>query len=486
MNKIKILAFATFLAVAAGTPSCNQDFDEMNVNPNTSRAATPESLLAPALHNVVVNNLDRALRIGNELMQVHVTTNNSREFHRYNIRPSESDFMWRNWYLQLTNFRDMYESAAFTQQPAYKTYMGMSLILDAWVTSLITDMYGDVPYFEANKGKEGILTPKFDKQQAIYTDLFRKLEEANKLLSETTDLPDEVKPLDPLYNGSMLAWRKFGNSMYLRLLMRVSGRPEMNVGDKIKDIVETSKAKYPIMESNAESAVLRFTTTPPLTSEFFNYRDLDFNGDKGYTDFFINNLNAWTDPRREKWATLAGGTYMGIQSGYPIGQTPERQSYPKIELKNEPLLGNILNYAEVQFILAEAALRGYVTTPAKTYYDKGVENAITFWGLALPAGHLEKEDVKWNENETFEQKLEAIHLQKYYTLFFTDFQQWYEYRRTGHPILPTGSGLMNNGQMPSRLRYPINVQALNAANYQAAVAAMGGPDDINTKVWWDQ
>jgi hypothetical protein len=491
MKKIRIVALASLMAVALGSPSCTKDFEEMNTDPNRSIAATPEALLAPSLHSLVANNLDRALRVSNELMQVHVTTVNSREFHRYNIRPSESDFMWRNWYLQLTNIRDMYQSAASTQQPSYKTYMGISLILDAWVSSLITDMFGDVPYSESNKGKEGIIQPKFDKQQDIYADLFLKLEEANALLtpasaSVTGDLPSTASSLDPLYGGSALAWRKFGNSLYLRLLLRVSGKMEANAAAKIKDIVETSKTKYPIMESNAESAVLRFTPTPPITSEFFNYREFDFNGDKGYTEFFINNLNAWSDPRRDKWATQVGGNYIGMPSGYEQGQTPDRQSYPKKELMNEPLLGNILNYPELQFILAEAALKGYISGSPKTYYDKGVENAITFWGLALPDGHLAKEEVKWTDTDTFDQKMEAILLQKYYTLFFTDFQSWYEFRRTGHPVLPKGPGLLNNGEMPSRFRYPISVQALNTANYDAAVASLGGPDDINTKVWWDR
>jgi hypothetical protein len=73
--------------------------------------------------------------------------------------------------------------------------------------------------------------------------------------------------------------------------------------------------------------------------------------------------------------------------------------------------------------------------------------------------------------------------QKYYALFFTDFQQWFEYRRTGHPVLPIGPGVRNNRQMPARINYPVYVQSLNQVNYQAAVADQGA-DDINTKVWW--
>ena len=126
-------------------------------------------------------NQTRALRLTHELMQVHVTTINSDEIHRYIIRPSESDYMWRVWYLQLTNFRDMYEKAALLRpsQAYYSSYMGMARIMEAWVFSLLTDTYGDVPYSEALEGREGIYQPKFDTQKTIYDSLFVRLEEAN-------------------------------------------------------------------------------------------------------------------------------------------------------------------------------------------------------------------------------------------------------------------------------------------------------------------
>jgi hypothetical protein len=81
--------------------------------------------------------------------------------------------------------------------------------------------------------------------------------------------------------------------------------------------------------------------------------------------------------------------------------------------------------------------------------------------------------------------MEMIHLQKYYALFMTDLQQWFEYRRTGHPLLPKGPGLENGGIMPARLVYPVYVQAANPVNYKAAVAAQG-PDEIFTNVWWQR
>ncbi|WP_079718350.1 SusD/RagB family nutrient-binding outer membrane lipoprotein [Parapedobacter luteus] len=482
---MKKIVYWSLIAVSiAASLSCTKNFIEKNTNPNALQDASPEALLAPALHQVVTRNQNRGMRIGNELMQVHVTVVESREFHRYFIRPSEPDWMWRHWYLQLNNIRDIYTSANTSQENGYQTFLGISLILDAWVSSMITDMFGDAPYFEASKGHEGNVQPHFDRQQDIYADIFRKLEEANELLGADVELPEHIKGLDPLYNGAPDAWRRFGNSLYLRLLLRVSGKAASGAIAKIAEIVDTNSGNYPIFTDNSHSAILPTGATQPITSEFFQWRDLDFNGDKGYSEFFINNLNEWQDPRLPRWATQVSGIYAGMPSGYAPGRGVERMSTLLVSLKQDPLLGNIMNCAELQFILAEAALKGYITGDPHSYYEAGVVSAITHWGLEVPEGHLEKNALKWDDNLNFNEKMERIHLQKYYTLFFTDFQQWHEHRRTGHPVLPKGEGLMNDGRMPSRLMYPINVQTLNRANYLEAVQAMGG-DDLNVKVWWN-
>jgi hypothetical protein len=488
MKKIKLIGLSLLAACSLTfVSSCTDGFEEINTNPNQSAKALPESLLASSITETVKRNMNRAMRLTNELMQVHVTLVDSDEIHRYVIRTAEADYMWTNWYMELTNIRDIFTGG---QETANKTYMGISLILDAWVTSMITDTYGDVPYTEANRGREGNFMPKFDKQQDIYADIFRKLDSANTLLSGSANLAGTQADNDPLYKGNAAMWRKFGNSLYLRLLLRVSGKAEpvangMTAVEKIKQMVDTNPGDYPIMAKNDESAIVRFTGTVPYQSEFQLYRAYDFNGSSSLGAFFVGNLMEWGDPRITKWATLEQGVYEGVQSGYEVSKVPVGKSRYLPALQTEPLLGNILNYPEVQFILAEAAAKGWIAGSDKAYYEKGVENAITLWGLTLPGNYLAGDNVKWEESFTLDTKMEKIHLQKYYTLFFTDFQQWFEYRRTGYPTLEKGPGLRNEGKMPARLNYPLYVQSLNGANYQAAVAQQG-PDNINTKVWWQQ
>lgn len=472
----------TALLITGSLVSCTKDFSELNTSKDGAKYTTPETLLGPAVHDVLKRNLNRCLRLTHELMQVHVTLNDGDEIHRYVIRPQESDYMWNNWYLQLTNIRDIYKGGDAINSNAF---MGISLVLDTWVSSLITDVYGDVPYFDANKGREGILQPRFDKQKDIYEDLFKKLEQANELFKIASLTETEAK-LDPIYAGDLAKWRKFGNSLYLRLLLRASGTGELNVANKIVEVVDTKKTNYPIFTSNNDSAILKFQTTAPYLSEFAEYRALDFWVNNSLGEFFIDNLNEWNDPRRDKWATKKDNAFVGIQSGYPVGQIPAPQSQYNELLMKEPLLGNIINYPELQFILAECALKGYIPGgDPKAYYEAGVTAAITMWGLTVPTGYLTDSSAQWYSDDDSDLKLQKIMLQKYYTLFFTDFQSWIEHRRTGFPILPRGTGLQNDGVMPTRLKYPVNVQRVNQQNYLAAVANMGG-DDMKTKVWWNK
>jgi hypothetical protein len=488
MKKVNLLAWLLVAATGlTALPACTDGFKELNVNPNQNPNVIPETLLAPALTDVVKRNMDRAFRITNELMQVHVSRVDNDEFHRYVIRPAEADYMWNGWYTRVTDFRDMYASATAVKS---NTFMAIARICEVWTFSLLTDTFGDVPYSESIMGRDGILQPKFDRQEDIYRDMFTKLEEANELLKTNVNLSADQAQLDPLYQGNALRWRKFGNSLYLRLLLRVSNRTDaiakgLSPQAMLRDMVNTNASNYPLIASNEESAIIRWTGTAPYQSPFQTYRTADFSSSSSMSQFFINNLVEWKDPRLAKWATLSGGTYEGIQSGYLPTQIPVAKSTYPAALMTEPLLGNILNYPEVQLLLAEATVRGWVTGDAKAYYETGTTNGITLWGYPMPAGYLNGGDVKWEASSSLDTKLDQIHLQKYYALFFTDFQQWFEYRRTGHPVLPLGPGLKNNRQMPARINYPVYVQSLNQVNYQAAVADQGA-DDINTKVWWQQ
>lgn len=485
--KYNIYLMVTLIIAMYG---CTDDFSEINTNPNTVTHALPESLLSPAVYEFISYNLGRSKAINNELMQVTVTLNNNNDIHRYDITSTYSDGPWNNWYVELNNFRKMYTIAKELNQEAY---MGIALILDSWGTSIITDTFGDVPDTEACRGDEGIYQPKFDKQEDIYANIFNKLDSANVYLSRATALDVDQASLDVLYGGDLTKWRKFGNSLYLRLLTRISKRAsEAGIVEKINAII-SDNTTYPLFQNNDDSAILRFTGTNPLLSPFHNNTNYDFRGNTGLSEFFINTLLDWEDPRLPMWASEASlGAYWGIQSGYAPGNTPDAGSQLLYDLRKNPLLGNIINYSEVEFLKAEAATRGWTNTvDAKTCYQNGIKSSLILWVSTLSTetavldSYITKANARWDETTSDNDKLEEIITQKYFALFFTDLQQWFEYRRTHYPNLPIGPGLLNNGKMPSRLKYPVYVQNLNREHYNQAVSSMGG-DNINTVMWWDK
>lgn len=485
MKTIKYLIGIGF-CISLLAPSCTKDFSAMNTDPNTSEKVLAENLLARALVQTVSSNMNRSRTITNELMQVTVNTlvETDRIF-RYDIRRNIAEAPWNGWYTQLTNFKDVYKFAQenTVDENNTKAYMAISLICQAWVHSIITDTYGDTPYSESNRARDGIYAPKFDLQEDIYADMFAKLEEANNILKGVTKNVSSVS--DPVYKGNVSLWRKFGNSLYLRLLLRVSGKAEVaaNAVAKIKEIVDVNPANYPIINTNEESAILRWTGLTPFNSPFANMQDSDWRYPKACS-YFVDKLDLSADPCISRWITEFNGLYEGIPSGYTYGETPTAKSNI-VYLRTEPLLGNMLNYAEVQLILAEAAAKGWVTSKnAKTCYDAGATARITLWGRSV-GNYLNGTMVAWNESATLEAKMEKIHWQKYLALFYTDMQAWVEYRRTGHPVLPKGAGLRNDGIMPTRLFYPISIQAANATNYNNAVSAQG-PDDLKTLMWWQK
>lgn len=472
-----------YLSLMAGVfCSCTKDFTTINTDPNTAANALPESFLAPALYEAVVSGQNRAKSLTNELMQVYVPTSGTEGVHRYIIMPKQSNYIWDSYYGILNDFRYMHESASNIGD---KNFMAIAWILDSWVMSTLTDAFGDVPDTEATKGRDGVFQPAFDRQEDIYKRIFVRLDSANMWLGEGTAMSDEQKALDPMYQGDIAKWRKFGNSLYLRLLMRVAGRSDEAV-QKFREICSNAST-WPVFTSNADAAILRMTTTPPLVSAFYNLRPGDFSSGS-YSEFFIETLLYWGDPRLEIWATQASlGVYAGIQSGYVPGPVPDVHSSYHASLQNAPLLGNILNYAELKFIQAEGAIRNYISADqAEALYDTAVVNSIRLWEVAVPESYLERPGVKWENSISKEQKIAKIITQKYFSTFFTDFQEWNDYRRTGYPDLTpyTGAGVQNGGKMPSRFKYPVYVQGLNQKNYNHAVEAMGG-DDINVKVWWN-
>jgi hypothetical protein len=379
-------------------------------------------------------------------------------------------------------------------------------------------MYGDIPYSEAFLGRETepVLKPKFDSQEQVYKQMFAELEEANTLYAAN---PVFQKPeLDGMYGGSMEKWRKFNNSLYLRLLCRVSGRSSMNAATKISEIMR-NPTTYPVFTSNDDNATVKFSGVDPYLNEFSITNEGNFTSSgRKLTQQLIkmtviteNEKQVYEDPRlpiigKKNPSTATNPSKIWI--GTVAGCTQEEQS--TVDRGSSWLNYNVfcrpaapgwfMDYAEVRFILAEAALKGWITggeATAKEHYQAAVTASLQKWAGLGQFGEtpviITAENIatflasglaSWDNAAN---KEELIANQKYLALFWTGMEAYHEYRRTGYPVLTIGAGTTYNDHiLPTRFSYPNTTMATNNENAQEALERMGGENNMKTPVWWSK
>lgn len=478
--KTKNIFSLLLLSSALMLTACDKDFTEVNTDPNRIDRISPGTLLNPIIYEVTSFNTRRADDFTFNLMQVSLPfPSASGGVHRYDIAENAGSSTWTTYYRWLTNVKEMYNAAVELNDPNYKA---IALTLNAWIYSNLTDCFGNVPMTEAARGDEGILRPVFDDQKSIYTKIIADLDSANNLFNTTRTMTFGT---EILYGNNVTNWKRFCNSLQMRLLLRVSKRTEMNSMTRLRDMIN-NPTKYPVFTGNDQAAVLKVTGLVPNVSPWG--RAIDFTTFRAMGKFFLDQLNNLNDPRREKFSTTARpstGTgnlgYVGIPSGYSGGESQFRYipSNLNIALVTAPMICVLMPYAEVEFIRSEVELFFNNVTASRAAYERGVKASVEQWGAVMPATYFS------NTAAAFDGTLERIMLQKYVSLFFVDYQQWFEYRRTGFPKLPTADGMVNNKQVPVRFMYPINVRSTNTANYQKAVQEMGG-DNFNIKGWWEK
>ncbi len=477
MKKIKNTII--ILLLTGMTVSCTQGFEELNENPNLITEVSPGTLLNPIIYGIASQNALQSVDVTFNLMQVSLPFPSiTGGLHRYDVSNNIGNTAWNNSYKWLNNIKEMRMASA---KAGDVNYEAVALTLNALVYANLTDLFGPVPMTEAVRGEDGILYPKYDKQEFIYETLLADLERANSLYDTSKAM---IYAEDILFQNKVASWKKFTNSLQMRLLLRISNRSETKAFEKLTYMIEHPEI-YPVFTTTSEGAILKVTGVSPNMSPWG--RPQDFNLNIKMASFFIDNLNTLEDPRRAVIATGATALvtnapigFKGITSGYAGADSQFK--YNASTLLNtqaqNPMQIFIMTYAEVEFIKAEMAQRGYVADAAG-HYIKGVKSAIEQVKAVVPATYFD------NVLAQYDGTLERIMLQKYYALYFTDYQQWFEYRRTGLPVLPTTTAMLNNGIMPSRFTYPDNQQIKNTANYQEAIQMIGG-DNINSKVWWDK
>lgn len=475
--------------------ACDNGFADINTNPNVPNTVTPNLLLPNIIRSTVNENVSVSWGLGNLVVQ-HTAKIQFVNEDRYQW--GEQNGIWNTMYNNLRDVDNLYRIAS-ESQPVQKNYQGIALVLKSWMFSMITDAYGDVPYSEATKAREGNYFPKFDTQEEIYTGILRDLAEANNLLNTA----NETVTGDILYGGNITRWKKLANSLRVRYLMRISNR--RNVAADLQAIVG-NPTQNPIFENNADNAALRYEPTVPNQFPLYTSRvgSLD---EIRLSKTLADRLLALNDPRIRTFArptvataNTANPQWVGVPNALDDNAALQfnggAQNISRIgpafyidgfgiptEADRDIARGIVMTYAELQFILAEAAQKNLVTgtTTAQNYYENGIRASFDFYRTAMPANYLAQPDVAFANG----QALQRIGTQKWIALFFSGLEAWFDWRRTGIPAITPGPSNLNGNRVPVRFLYPSSAFNLNRTALDAAIARQG-PNDINTLVWWDK
>jgi len=481
---LKSWAILALIAFAAG---CTKDFDEINTTPN-SPTAVNSGLLLPQIQRDMMNTLlGETWGIGNIVIQ-HTAKNQFVNEDRYLW--GELNSIWNSVY---DNNRDLKIILQQSEANKENNYKAVALILKSWMFSIATDAYGDIPYSEAISAKEGQNYPKYDTQEEIYNGILSDLKTASDLLGTTS----EALAGDVIFKGNVIQWKKLANSLRIRALMRISRKRDISA--ELKSIVD-NPATYPVFENIADNAVYTYAASAPDQFPLYSSRIGSFNEFRA-SKTLLDTLQSLSDPRMSVFFRPTPDTesdpnpvFAGIPNGLNDVDALQYNGGPQFQSRIGSIFyeqsitttglsiakGVLMTYAELQFLLAEAAEKGLISGDAKAYYEHGVNASFEFYGLSTPAAYLTRTEVAYTGSQV--EKLSKIGFQKWVSLYFQGLEAWFDWRRTGIPALVPGISNQNDDKIPVRFRYPIIEQALNGSSYKEAIQRQG-PDDLNSKMW---
>lgn len=466
--------------------ACTNGFEEMNVNPNK-----PLTVQAPFLMTTVIErSIDRIwgsntryerLNIDGPMCWMGYLGRNiySNEGDDYTIQLSMYDNTWKALYQDvLINADAMIKISDPEGVAPHAAYEGVALILRSWVFSVLADSYGAIPFSQALKGNADmpIYSPVYEDMETIYAGLLSDLKRANEKL--VVGGPAISKTADILYGGDILKWKKFANSLRLRLANRQAAKKPTESKAVFAEIL-SNPATYPIFASNA---ALKHTVNRPSNNEWHEAMIQGARTDWNVGKTLVDKMLTLNDTRLAVYAQQVGGTYVGIPNGLPDAvATAYLNSTSKIGTAflaaDAPSV--VMTYAELQFILAEAVIDGDLTIgSAQTYFENGVTASFAQFNSTMPVDYLSNLGAVTKE---------LVFDQKYIALYGQGIEMWTEYRRTGLPVLPEADSravFVNNGVLPTRLPYPTTEQSLNALEYAKGVTLNGGEDNARTELWW--
>lgn len=536
------------------TVSCSDNYmNDMNTDPSKAATIDPNAQLTTAeLQTYGDLSMVEIYRnyfyaFSQQLMGCWNTTNYGG---RHTVDNQEMSRMWTTLYPNA--IKNLTDGEIRTNGNNAKSNVNAAMrVYRVYLMSIITDTYGNVPYSEAGLGfYGGITNPKYDLQKDIYADFFQQLDTATTMLNAAGDKISG----DVIYKGDVVKWKKLANSLRLRFAMRISDVEP----DKAKtEFVKALNADGGIIDNSADDALINYMS---IAFSFGQESYSDFRGNALSKLLFgndptnnpsyicstlFNQLNNNNDPRTFSMARCyydklmsSTGTENRIDitdevktnnkltpnipgafswEPWPTGFKSDKLTEiaknnpsvdPNVAREVEPKLANnflksdnpgvIITSAEVDFLLAEATLKGWISNKGTVteLYTKGVRAAMDF--LSDSYGCDKVSDADFNTyianndiGHTAEQAKAAINTQAWILHFTNPAECWANVRRSGYPAMKSpkdygfGQYLTGGDDIPVRLCYPVLESSYNKQGYDDALQVMGGKDDWHTHVWWD-
>ncbi|WP_187262558.1 SusD/RagB family nutrient-binding outer membrane lipoprotein [Pontibacter beigongshangensis] len=486
MKTYKKCMLAAAFATSLGLTAC-EDFLDINDDPNNPPSSTP-ALTLPAGQGEVAYILGNQFQFLGNFFAQHWTqsggANQYCDLELYQMTSSDYDTrVWAELYAgALNDFRYVADQATETNSP---NYAAIGQIMQAYTFQVITDAWGDVPYTSALEGLTN-LNPEYQSQEEIYTNLIVLLNEAIAKIDADAPVPASD---DLIFGGDMNLWRKFANTLKLRIYLRQAYvRPDVAQAG-IQEMY-TAGAEFLGM---GETADVPFANQTQNRNPFFQTQ-VTFRGgvDVVASNTALTYLQTTGDPRLDNFYAPAqtganAGTFVGVDQGTECapGRTGEQAntiSKPGPSVASATTAVPLLTAAESYFLQAEAVARGWtngVGVPSDLY-AQGIRASFDYVGdnVAGVDALLQQPDVAYPAGGTVEAQVERIITQKWISFNGTQgFEAWTEYRRTGYPSFIELSAAASESVIPKRILYP-NTESIRNQNYP-------GLKELSVAVWWD-
>ena len=482
-HKFKKIFTILFIAVALfNSNGCKKiDFGTINQDPNQTTGPITSALLTNSLAGLANSVWDQGgVRTVAGYYAQYFSQTQYTEFSRYTKTTTNVDLFYvgaLNDLQMIINYNTNEETRGkAAANGSNNNQIAVARILKAYSYWWMTDLWGDIPYSAALKGKGDI---PYDKQQDIYKDLIKELKEA----VDQFDAGPVAKG-DILFNGDISKWKKFANSVRLLMALQMS-KVDANLGKT--EFTSALSHAAGVIESAADNVTINFPGGV-YDNNFYNYYFVVLRDDEAVAKTMTDWLSSRSDARINAYGSSTIGFPYGLtrDNAVTFGNSNTnfaRPIHPSLRTSTSPTV--IIGVANIWLARAEAASRGWTTENVATAYAKGIEESMKQWGV-YNASAFTTYMAQSSVDLTAGSALEKIINQEWAAWYPNGVKAWSLWRRTGFPSLIPAPGQPN--QIPRRLAHGVNESSLNPENWAAGTAGYtvnGEKDSQWGKMWWD-